>query len=815
MSGADHDRIRELFQRAIEKPVDQQTEFLQVECGDNSDLFDAVKRLVDHHIPGAPLLDSETGVENRRRDSNSDSAAKVSSKTQSFSATIAVGESKSSVELLRRTGTGKAFNRQQRYGLAVGLLVLVSLSMMAIWVNSALHEGASDSLRLTMQALLDEQIYAAEVWLAAEERIVRSWTRSPEIVACVDQLNRVARDAESTSQALAEVSAGSGLRSLLDRLSPSDAQFSYAIWNREGQLLADSAVENEAFLGNGATEYGAALLSRVFRGETVLWLPSQGGFITQEFVLSEDFGKPGIALIAPVYNGETRPVAAMLIADSNLQSRFETMLKKARFGEAGESYAFADDGYLITESRFVDQLKSIGLVKDEPGEWSAGVVRVADPGGNMLEGYRSENSPQEWPLTRAATAAINQMNGSDFSGYRDYRGVKVVGVWAWLPRYRFGIATEVDYDTAFSVLDPLRKSFMLILIALGVAALVAIAAVIALLKARQNEASNDQVGPYTLKSLIGEGGFAKVFLADHALLKRPTAVKILKADQMTKSNLIRFEREVQIASGLTHPNTIGIYDYGSTQAGEFYYAMEYIRGLSLDQLIELDGPQKPERVAWILDQVCRSLKEAHENGLVHRDIKPQNIMLCRRGGEFDSVKVLDFGLAHDFSTPQKDRVTEARLLIGTPLYIAPERILDPSCIDARSDIYSLGILGYFLLTGKEPFDAVDSMDALAQTVNRAAQKPSHACSAEVPELLDQLIHDCHLRSIKQRPQSVESVLGRLKQIDFSLPWNQIRANDWWERRRAVIRGILKPDSVSAVRQTIELALHKEADATDD
>ena len=231
-----------------------------------------------------------------------------------------------------------------------------------------------------------------------------------------------------------------------------------------------------------------------------------------------------------------------------------------------------------------------------------------------------------------------------------------------------------------------------------------------------------------------------------------------------------------------------------------------ILGFSLKELIDLDGPQSPARTVWILDQICRSLREAHGKGLIHRDIKPQNIMLCRRGGEYDAVKVLDFGLARNLGTVDGNRVTETQLLIGTPLYIAPERIVDPTCMDPRSDIYSLGILAYFLLTGREPFDATDSIDALAQTINRTARRPSEQSPGAIPEVLDRLIRDCHSRAITDRPETMEVVLSRLHDVHLVEPWDAEQAASWWNRHRAEVTTTMeKMANVKSERTTATLA----------
>ena len=560
-------------------------------------------------------------------------------------------------------------------------------------------------------------------------------------------------------------------------------------------MIADSEPEHAAFLGNATTEYGAALLSRVFRGETVLWLPSAGGFITSDFELRGAVQKPGVAFICPIAASGMRPHAAMLITSGRVQQKLDGLLHTSEEDAGNSVYAITKDGYLLTLPSWFDLLseQNFGAQRGASRD-----VRVTDPGGSLVDGHQPTGHRNDWQLTEAAAGIASGLDGMRIQGYRDPRGVEVAGAWRWLPDYRIGIVTERDLQAAMKPLDILRKG-------IGAFAAILLTALLFILcrsgVVRLRRPSGiGRVGPYTLRTLLGEGGFAHVYLASHALLKRPTAVKVLKEDQVNRRNLDRFEREVQLASSLTHPNTIGIYDYGASADGRFYYAMEYISGLTLQELIGINGPLVPERTTWILIQICRSLREAHRLSLIHRDIKPQNIMLCRRGGEYDAVKVLDFGLARNLDNSESDRVTQTQLLIGTPMYIAPERILDPGCMDPRSDIYALGILGYFLLTGREPFTAACSVDALAQAIHRQARRPSEGCRFSIPEQLDRLIRDCHARIVSDRPTSIESVLSQLEEISFSSPWNSVRAETWWRQHRAAWDSLAQDRTSGTSRQ---------------
>ena len=225
----------------------------------------------------------------------------------------------------------------------------------------------------------------------------------------------------------------------------------------------------------------------------------------------------------------------------------------------------------------------------------------------------------------------------------------------------------------------------------------------------------EKVGPYRLTARLGHGAMGVVWEARHALLRRPTAVKLLAPGTEGERSLARFEREVQLTAGLTHPSTIAIYDYGRTGDGVFYYAMELLHGINLLQLVTLEGPLPPSRVVHLLRQACGALSEAHAAGLIHRDIKPANLMICVYGGIPDFLKVLDFGLVKDIAAPDPQArgaaggdaadpaLSQDGSLLGTPLYMAPEGMSDPTRIDVRADLFALGAVGYFLLTGRSPF----------------------------------------------------------------------------------------------------------------
>ena len=290
-----------------------------------------------------------------------------------------------------------------------------------------------------------------------------------------------------------------------------------------------------------------------------------------------------------------------------------------------------------------------------------------------------------------------------------------------------------------------------------------------------------RLGAYVLGRRIGEGGMADVYLARHDLLKRPAAVKLLKRSRATDEMIARFEREVQLASGLAHPNTVEIFDYGRTSDGQFYYAMEYLDGITAANLVARDGHVPVARAVHLLRQVCAGLAEAHAKGLVHRDVKPENLMVCRRGGEYDVVKILDFGLVKNVAAPYSRDLTRSLRILGTPLYMAPERLRNPADADARADIYAVGAVAYFLLTGKKLFAAPDDLALTTRILNEEPPRVASVAPQAIPAELDILVAACLEKKREDRPQRVADLVQAFEALSSELRWTQREAQEWWEK----------------------------------
>jgi eukaryotic-like serine/threonine-protein kinase len=313
-----------------------------------------------------------------------------------------------------------------------------------------------------------------------------------------------------------------------------------------------------------------------------------------------------------------------------------------------------------------------------------------------------------------------------------------------------------------------------------------------------------QIGSYTLREKLGSGGMGEVYLAEHQMLKRPCALKLIKPDKADDPQAVaRFETEVQATARLTHLNTVEIFDYGHTADGTFYYVMEYLPGLNLQDLVQRYGPLPPERVVYLLRQVCSALREAHRVGLIHRDIKPGNIFAAERGGVYDVAKLLDFGLVKSMAPRMESlKLTMDGSLMGSPLYAAPEMAFGDGHADARTDIYSLGATAYFLLTGQPVFQGENALRVLYAHANEPPKRPS-AHVPNLPDDLESIILKCLEKEPSRRYADVIQLETALERCQLLEPWTPERAARWW---RDAAESTQRVDSGDLEETTVRVSL---------
>jgi eukaryotic-like serine/threonine-protein kinase len=355
-----------------------------------------------------------------------------------------------------------------------------------------------------------------------------------------------------------------------------------------------------------------------------------------------------------------------------------------------------------------------------------------------------------------------------------------LGAAAMDPLALFMLRRHLNYgagETALAIISPL------------LAALVAYQISRVVHRLSQGIAKAREVGSYRLVEQLGVGGMAEVWRAQHRMLARPAAVKLIRPKVLARNGpidserLLRlFAREARTTASLGSPHTIQVYDFGITREGAFYYVMELLSGIDLQSLVERFGPQPSERVAWLLRQACHSLAEAHERNFVHRDIKPANIFTCLLGGDCDFVKVLDFGLVLD-RHPTSEELEDEQRLVGTPAVMPPEMVRFHAPVDARADIYALGCVGYWLLTGKRVFEASTRHDMLVMHAHQKPILPSKRVDISIHAGLEAVVMSCLEKNPNRRPQTARELSELLGALSFTPAWGEERAWLWWRRYR--------------------------------
>jgi serine/threonine protein kinase len=322
-----------------------------------------------------------------------------------------------------------------------------------------------------------------------------------------------------------------------------------------------------------------------------------------------------------------------------------------------------------------------------------------------------------------------------------------------------------------------------------------------------------EMGSYRLVELLGHGGMGEVWRAEHRLLAREAAIKLVRPEVLGASSeadiklaLRRFEREAQATASLSSPHTIRLFDFGTTNEGAFYYVMELLAGRDLESFVKEFGPMPAERVVFLLRQVCHSLADAHARGLVHRDIKPANIYVCRMGLEYDFIKVLDFGLVkYRNGEASQTMMTGDHPTTGTPAYMAPEIILGGTDVDRRADVYALGCVAYFLLTGQLVFEADTSIKMLLQHVQTQPMPPSARTELPIPRELDDLVLSCLEKNPDKRPQDADNLYRLAYGCKSCDRWSSDTARVWWEKHLPEFTGPLtlgEPRPERRVKSTV-------------
>jgi len=716
-----------------------------------------------------------------------------------------------------------------RFKLPIWILPLAMAGLVAglgWWGNGRLRATIEDGLKAQLSATLNANVTALGIWTTNQTRLATSLAEDPSVRALANQIFQL----PPPSRREFRQSPPPELERFVTEFKPRLAQLNYetaqlvntnfmVVGNSLRPQWAGNIEVSDAHTNKFAELFatGQPVIITPFKPE--LLLQRRAGRVPPGVSRTNDlrrFNRPPLTpnngrprrgdvtlmqVAAPVRD-EAKTVVGALALIINPDKEFSRILSVARSGDSGETYAFDQTGLMISHSRFDAQLRQLGLL-DATNISSALNLRLHDPGGDLTKGFQpAEAEAGALSLMSLVARAVDGEEVLDVTPARDYRGVAVVGAACWLPQFGFGVATQMDADEAYRPLHVLQLIFTVLTLFLLLCA-TGLFVLTNLTWRRRLSAAEfklKQLGQYTLEEKIGEGGMGVVYRARHALLRRDTAVKLLLPDRADPAAVARFEKEVCLTCQLTHPNTIQVYDYGHTPDGVFYYAMEYLRGLNLHDLVARFGPQPEARVIFILTQICDSLAEAHALGLIHRDIKPGNIFLCHRGGVPDCVKVLDFGLVQEYrAEPAPAAIGDGAVIEGTPWFTPPEAIAGSAPSDPRSDLYSLGALGYYLLTGQYIFDAETVPEIHAKQLSAAPIPPRQRTSNPISPELEHLLLRCLEKQPDLRPQSAVDLRRSLAECPAVGEWTAAARAAWWADYQLLPE--YQPNAVTATAST--------------
>ncbi|MGI9532780.1 serine/threonine-protein kinase, partial [Lutimonas sp.] len=688
-----HEKVSEILSKVIDLPYEEGLSKIDVFCAGNDQLKTEVLSLFKE------IHEEESNKSEILIDSEKDKTKLVGRKDSVFRSKV--------VSNWTKVLFGNKKNR-----LILIFLFLILLLGTGFISGNYIRNSILNSEREEKKALLNTTTEVFQGWLINESNKIEAIALNDELInfaKAIDSLenldeslellrtSKVAKEATKWFQKEGAVNKF-GLLSLLSNNSPKI-------------LIGNSLVDSTGITSMLNFDLGEMIYKDYLRaknGEIVFIPPINNYDLINNF--SDGYSdaikrEAWVNFLCPVFNSDQQ-VIAILAGSYQAKGSFSNILKLSKHGATSETYAFNDDGKMLSSSRFTKELRETYLLNHDTLAETIYNIDLKDPGLNVMDGDIPETQQVEQPFTRIVDLALNHLASKDsiYSGdlmipYRDYRGIEVIGAYTWLPEYNFGIITEEDYDEALASLGYFKYTFIVFYIIILILSFLLFNSNVRIARIGKKVDDFSILGQYKLREKIGEGGFGQVYRAEHTFLKNPVAIKILKNDFVNTDMLDRFEKEVKITSSLSHPNTIKVYDYGTTENNDFYYVMEFLNGVSLDKIVNSKNDISVARGIYILYHICLSLKEAHEKGLVHRDIKPMNVMLCNQGGAVDVVKLLDFGLVKEVDTTISQQ-TQINRIGGTPMFMAPERIRDPFNADQRVDIYSIGALGMYIFSGQ-------------------------------------------------------------------------------------------------------------------
>ena len=810
MDAARYARVRELFLAAEEMSPQEQEAFLKIQTAGDPELFDEVRSLLEEHdadsarlegeraIPApAPPTSSVTPPVHLRRGSQTVHGSDTTRRGPLVGATKPGRIAPQKTADITRHGAERT-HASPRYGNTpvprqapsallwqartrkhrrrtsgwLWLAALLPTALIGGWTYRQVESTINQNVQEELTSVADTFALASDRFLRDKVQLVESWSRQPGIRDAILQLAEISQ-VESSLEKLRDAPQTDQIQMQLQLLSGfQDVKF--VVWNDSYKVIS-SLLPDRADVGNPVHPSGAANLARVMSGETVLFGPARLINNTDGFV--PETNQPVMAIIAPISNESGIVVAALLVRGIGMYSEFSQMFDQAANAGQWDAYAVDAMGVMLTASTRAESLSTMNQL-DVAAEQIACNLRVADPGVYLSDRNRSTINRSICPLTIAAAGATLGQSDVRTRAYPNYAGHKVVGAWRWIPAWQMGIIIEQGADSAFATIGIVRFGFLTLGTLLFITAFT-VAAKLAKISTAEHAAVHP-LSRYEVLNELGSGGMGVVYRVRHRQLGRDAALKVLRGDRHNKEDQLRFDREAKLAASLSNPHIVTIYDYGRSDEGESFCVMQLLNGLTLHEVVARSGFQPVGRVLFIINQICDALVEAHAMNLLHRDIKPQNVMLSLDASVGDWAVVFDFGLAKPLERDVSVFQTTETIWSGTPMYMAPERFRAPSQMDPRSDIYSVGCVAYYLLCGRPPFIESDPESLFALIIGEQPLSIAIHRGENVPADVNDLVLKCMAKSADDRYASIKQLSDCIAQLRSKHPWSFEQATEWWK-----------------------------------
>lgn len=661
------------------------------------------------------------------------------------------------------------------------LAALLPTALVGLWTYHAVNSALRRSIEFKLESTVDSLAMAVDRFLVDESTLVQSWARQPVLRQSVSDLIKLA-GTDPPVQAMRQAKQIDQIQEQLRELS-GNQNVKFVVWNSTYRILA-SWLPDRADVGSLVHPSGAENLARVMAGETVLFGPERLVDAADGFV--PETSDPVMGVIVPVQDTEGKTIAAMLVRGLETLANFNRIFSRVAIGSGLDAYAVNRDGMMISQSVLAMSLATQGRFDCKPDQIVAS-LRVSDPGFSVAS-YRFDDLNAEsvsgqsvrrsiCPVTVSVAGAISEIPDVRTDSYRNFAGDKVVGAWRFLAPWQMAVIVEEDAAVAFGPSRLVRIGFLILGSLLSVTAFLTAAKL-----ARTSTAEQAAVHPlarYDVTDELGSGGMGIVYRARHRQLGRDVALKLLRQDRQDKEGRLRFDREAKLAASLSSPHSVMIYDYGHSPNGEAFCVMQFLRGLTLQEVVARSGHQPVGRVLTILRQICDALAEAHSLNLLHRDIKPQNVMLSLDPSVGDWAVVFDYGLAKPLNPDASVFQTSETIWSGTPMYMAPERFREPNNIDPRSDLYSIGCVAYYLLAGRPPFIESEPESLFSLILSEQPLGIGIHRGEEIAADVSALVLKCMAKKASDRYESVAALAREIDRMRLAHPWSIDQARVWW------------------------------------